>query len=691
MRIVVITSCTGEKSVESPEALTLEDFQQGSKHVQAKEKALSSLLTPAEDLYTGQQHVRLMRGVHSFREKAPEQTLDLFVLSAGYGVVKGEQKLAPYEATFATMKKGPLRDWADQLKVPQAFREVVEAPYDLALILLGDDYLDACQLDDQIQLGGPTILFCGGNTFKKLPKIKNLHAIPLTNQEAKRFSCGLVALKGDLAAQALSHLAEGKEGLESLLHTDDLLSSLDQGAVQPNVVKFKKAIQKPGAALAPVDYVITIPESWKGKPHRKRLRYFIPEWDDLVDRDFDFQNDLHSGGKGNWTTEVYAHQMYSEPNYDGILISKVVAEKSKSKKERINELGVHRMVRVPRDFPIMGDCGAFGYIGEKVPPYTTPEILDYYTRLDFDYGVSIDHLIVKATAADKLERYQLTIHNAEEFLREHKKRGLSWTPIGAIQGWDPESYAGAAKKLVAMGYDYIALGGLVRTPTVEVLRLLEQVHPVVPSHVQMHLFGLARLKAMDAFAKLGVTSVDSASLLRRAWMGTGQNYLSSDGKFYAAIRIPESGKSFRAKRMVSEERASHEKVEALDKACLDAMNRFDQGLMSVESVLDVLEEYDHLITPDRPINRNLFREVLEARPWKHCPCEICRKDGIQVIIFRGNNRNRRRGFHNTYAFYRLMQRALAGESVGFRSGGSNLNLQQSLFDADDLGDGDDAL
>ena len=39
----------------------------------------------------------------------------------------------------------------------------------------------------------------------------------------------------------------------------------------------------------------------------------------------------------------------------------------------------------------MGDCGAFGYINEKVPPYTTEEILDYYTRLDFDFGVSIDH------------------------------------------------------------------------------------------------------------------------------------------------------------------------------------------------------------------------------------------------------------------------------------------------------------
>ena len=107
--------------------------------------------------------------------------------------------------------------------------------------------------------------------------------------------------------------------------------------------------------------------------------------------------------------------MYPEPNYDGILISKVVAEKSKTKKERINRLGVHRFLRVPREFPIMGDCGAFGYIKRKVPPYTTEEILDYYTRLDFEFGVSIRSLIVTATESEKKARYDLTIENASEF------------------------------------------------------------------------------------------------------------------------------------------------------------------------------------------------------------------------------------------------------------------------------------
>ncbi|EGV17225.1 hypothetical protein ThimaDRAFT_3257 [Thiocapsa marina 5811] len=54
-----------------------------------------------------------------------------------------------------------------------------------------------------------------------------------------------------------------------------------------------------------------------------------------------------------------------------------------------------------------------------------------------------------------------------------------------------------------MGYRYIAPGGLVRSPTKEILRVLEAVHQVVPEHVDMHLFGLARLGALGDFARLG--------------------------------------------------------------------------------------------------------------------------------------------------------------------------------------------
>ncbi len=165
----------------------------------------------------------------------------------------------------------------------------------------------------------------------------------------------------------------------------------------------------------------------------------------------------------------------------------------------------------------MGDCGAFGYIKEEIPPYSTEDVLDYYTRLDFDYGVSVDHLILSETEQQKMFRYELTIANAEDFIKKHRKAKLSWVPIGAVQGWDPKSYAAAAQFIVKMGYSYIALGGLVRSTTNEILAIVDKVRAVVPESVQVHLFGVARPSALRPFTEMGINSVDSASVLRQAW------------------------------------------------------------------------------------------------------------------------------------------------------------------------------
>ena len=41
----------------------------------------------------------------------------------------------------------------------------------------------------------------------------------------------------------------------------------------------------------------------------------------------------------------------------------------------------------------MGDCGAFTYINDDVPPYTPDEVIDFYDECGFDLGISIDHVI----------------------------------------------------------------------------------------------------------------------------------------------------------------------------------------------------------------------------------------------------------------------------------------------------------
>jgi hypothetical protein len=657
MKILIVTSCTGEKATESPEQLTLDDFRKGKSHVAMCEAKLESQMLPAESLYTGMQHQRLMRGVAVARENSGLE-INLNIVSAGYGLVPGSQKLLPYEATFIGMKTVEAREWAKHLKLAHDVRDLLAQPYDLALILLGDDYLQALALDSDVTLGGPTILFCGKGSAAKLPALNGLKPIVLANKDATRFSCGMIGIKGELASRILERIAADSKEVHATVNACSML--LDRLSSEPVAIKRKRS---PMVSNATLDKVIELPKNWEAKPHRKKLAYFIPDWDDQVDPDFDFETEMHSGGTGDWSNQVYAHQMFKEPNYDGILISKIVAEQSKKKAERINRLGVHRHLRVPRNFPVMGDCGAFGYINEEVPPFNTSEILEYYTRLDFDYGVSIDHFAI-GEEADRKRRYELTIHNANDFIVEHKKLGLNWTPIGAVQGWDEASFSKAAKQYASMGYHYIAIGAMVRRRSPEIISIVQSVRKVIPAETKLHLFGVARLNSLQALAKAGVTSADSASCLRKAWLGgSGNNYLAVDGQEYGAIRIPEADKSFRAKRMVSEGRATLEDVRKIEVACLEAMHAFDRGERTVEQVVEQLHEYDQMVTPERQDNRAYLRRTLEAQPWKTCPCDICKTVGIDVVIFRGNNRNRRRGFHNTYAFYHLFQRILSGERV----------------------------
>jgi len=696
MKIRIITSCTGKKKYSPPNQLTQTDFEQiyVKDTFSRREEKLGQYRMLAKDLYTGQQHIRLMKGIEEFQAKASnENEIDLWIVSAGYGLVSANTQLVPYECTFQTMPPSEIIRWSNHLRIPSTAREIFCQPADLTLVILGDGYLRALHLDESTEFVSPTLFLTGLGSQNRVRGKGKIWAYPLSSIDAKRFHCGLVGLKGEVAKRILrwimihinNELLTSSDPNESPIinrffgNIPDLISSLADPCYDDSPGAPKKATSK-AIPNPKVDKVIQIPDGWWDKPHRPLLKYFIPEWDDMVDPEYDFDNDIHSYGKGDWSNEVYAHQIYGEPNYDGILISKIVAEKSIAKKERINRLGVHRYLRVPDNFQVMGDCGAFGYVMQETPPYKTNEILDYYTRLGFNLGVSIDHIIFAATEQEKLSRYQLTIHNAEEFIREHKHRQLAWTPVGAVQGWDAQSYAKAAKQYIEMGYNYIGIGGLVRTKTDEIIRILQAIHEVVPNTVGIHLFGLARLNALKTFSDLGASSVDSATPLRRSWLGTNDNYWGVDGEVYGAIRIPEAGKSFRAKQMLKTAKVTPEEVRELEKACFQAMLAYDRGEQGLIQVLDTLDRYDHLITPNRKSMREIHRKALEAMPWKQCNCEICQKDGVHTIIFRGNNRNRRRGFHNVQVFYSMFQRVLAGEKVKFKGKDLDiLNLQPGLL------------
>ena len=412
----------------------------------------------------------------------------------------------------------------------------------------------------------------------------------------------------------------------------------------------------------------------------------MPYWEDKVDLGFNFQFDRYSYDRDP-SQDVYAHELFKSPPYDGILLSRAIVEKSKAGFEEILKLGAHHYLRLPKRLQILGDCGAFSYVNEEYPRYETEEVLEYYDTIGVDYGVSVDHLIVntihKTVKGEKAirkiqmpeeerqRRQQLTLENASNFICLHRKRKYKFVPIGVAQGWSPDSYADSVRELLKMGYTYIGIGGLARSKAHKVLEVLQAINKVVErsrekqkDKVRFHLFGVAKLSLIPELPRYRVVSIDSASYLRKAWLRSGQNYLGWDGEWYTAIRIPQSDHP-KVRQYISENGKSLDTVQELERLLLNMLQQFDEDAgrwpkRRLERLLTSILEYDSYLLRfgkdgksmlNKEISIEKYRRTLEAKPWKECPCDVCQQIGIHVLIFRGTNRNKRRGFHNTWLFY----------------------------------------
>jgi hypothetical protein len=93
-------------------------------------------------MYIGGQHLALMSGVRLLRGTFGPEAVEVRILSAGYGLVKEPQPIAPYDVTFNAMKKSEIAGWARCLNIPQAVRDAIRG-WPLVGFLLGERYLSA--------------------------------------------------------------------------------------------------------------------------------------------------------------------------------------------------------------------------------------------------------------------------------------------------------------------------------------------------------------------------------------------------------------------------------------------------------------------------------------------------------------------------------------------------------------------
>lgn len=407
------------------------------------------------------------------------------------------------------------------------------------------------------------------------------------------------------------------------------------------------------------------------------MKFYLPDWEDRLDPRFDFEHDLYSEDhkRNPYVNDEYAHRLFSNRSpYDGMLVSisnfesKIKIQEFQDRQMTIRgqdnirkylKIGNHSKIKV------MGDCGAFSYVAEPEPPefYSVERVARIYSALKFDSGVSVDHIAVNSylvkendkrhyvqlKEADKKRRVEITLENAKKFRHVCEENDYNFTPIGVAQGYDLPSYANSVEKLLDYGYTYIALGGLVQYANTDILNILKEVKPLL-KNTKLHLFGVLRPSQMQIYESYGVTSFDSASYFRKAWLRSGQNYITPNGEWYAAVRVPYSWNKNVIER-AKEEGVSLYRLKSLEYEALEALRKYEDKKSDINETLSRLMDYDRFLIRTSDAERNLeekYKRTLRERPWLKCTCEMCRGIGIEIVIFRGTNRNKRRGFHNTW-------------------------------------------
>lgn len=425
------------------------------------------------------------------------------------------------------------------------------------------------------------------------------------------------------------------------------------------------------------------------------MKFIYADSKDTVDPNFDFINDRSMPGRDT-RNDCYPHEILSAPPYDGVLLSKAVfsdrmsaGKYSEAETFRFLRDGARKFLRLDNDscqhLQIFGDCGAFNYAKLDRPPYSVTEIAEFYSDGGFTHGCSLDHIIFEhdnslkgmeapsdiQVARDALNRFEITLDNAETFYKECKNITGPFTPVGVVQGWSPGSMAEAARRLVQMGYDYIALGGMVPLGHKTILEVVAAVRENIQDHIRLHILGFGKIDDIGDYAEYNITSFDTTSPLLRAFKDNKYNFFmpSNDARmrYYTSVRVPQAtvSKSMELlckNGLVPQKRALNEEKEALEN-----LRAYGHRKISLDDTISSVMQYTKTTLLDPKTGApakeeklaqldGAYRKILLDRPWEVCDCAVCSQAGIETVIFRASNRNKRRGIHNMWAFHKQLRR-----------------------------------
>lgn len=191
-KILIIGSCTSSKKYSPPNEATENELDSPLLRKQ-KEEELNRYIVDAFNMYQGKQHKLTCEAFKMLQDQGKD--VNFWIISAGYGLIRYNTKIIPYDVTFAQKNKKYVKSRGELLKIPDDFDKLI-MNYDKVILLLGKEYLLSLNFPRTISEDVEIIAMGGKQTEKLLPDQKNIHFIPAGKDAGKEYGAALIYLKG---------------------------------------------------------------------------------------------------------------------------------------------------------------------------------------------------------------------------------------------------------------------------------------------------------------------------------------------------------------------------------------------------------------------------------------------------------------------------------------------------------------
>ena len=171
--------------------------------------------------------------------------------------------------------------------------------------------------------------------------------------------------------------------------------------------------------------------------------------------------------------------------------------------------------------------------------------------------------------------------------------------------------------------------------------------------MKLHLFGFTRTSDVHKFLGLGIESIDSTSPLIKSFKDDRNNLFMPDGQSYTAIRIPKLNTLRR--EFVNKKLVDFSVAERLEKKAINGLRDYDLKKCSAESAVESILEYQHYLKR-KGGSAEAYLRTLKSRLWETQCSPILKQIGVDTVILRGLNRDKRRGFHNLFVFHQKLKK-----------------------------------